>query len=132
MWIVARGSGQPVRETQANSNGDVVVDCCQRFGQRNLGQSLSDALVDCLLTGVSFDLAPERRGRLERGLVLGFYWHWFTVAAGPTGTGIGQTLASSSSWIKASTGAVDAGQLVERWAESWYEMPPGRIVHSLD
>ena len=39
-----RNPGQEVRETQANSNGNVVVDCCQRFGQRNLGQSLEEPL----------------------------------------------------------------------------------------
>ena len=44
--------------------------------------------------------------------------HGFTLATGPTGTGIGQPLASSSGWVKPGTGFVDAGCLVERWAES--------------
>ena len=58
--------------------------------------------------------------------MLGFYRHGFTAPAGPTGTGIGQTLASSSGWVKTITGFVAAGCLLERWASV------DHVVTSLD
>ena len=48
--------------------------------------------------------------------MLGFYRHGFTAPTGPTGAGIWPTLASSSGWVKTSTGFVDAWALVERRA----------------